>query len=151
MWSLFLSPFGYLAEKVHKIKCKSRHGHKKFEKCRTKYIDCECCLKYTNVKDDLMVFKRLCCNRNYPKSFDEDLKKWFANTYAFLEPWYQYIYLAVVKRYLPIYIASRDLSTFIWDTLFGQSLEISPKNLMFWKIFNSEILIYWGMVYLSKF
>ena len=39
-----------------------------------KYKDCECYLEYTNVKDDLTVYKFLCCNGNYQKTFDEDLK-----------------------------------------------------------------------------
>ena len=32
---------------------------------------------YTNVKGDLIINKCLCCNRNYQKRFDEDLKKRF--------------------------------------------------------------------------
>ena len=49
---------------------------KKCETCGIKYKDCECCLEYTNVNDDLIVYKCLCCTRNYQKKFDEDLKKW---------------------------------------------------------------------------
>ena len=30
-----------------------------------KYRGCECCLEYKNVKDDLILYKSLCCNRNY--------------------------------------------------------------------------------------
>ena len=33
--------------------------------------------EYTNVKVDLIINKGLCCNRNYQKRFDEDLKKRF--------------------------------------------------------------------------
>ena len=33
----------------------------KSEKCRTKYNDCECYVKYTNFKDDLRVYKSLGC------------------------------------------------------------------------------------------
>ena len=45
------------------IKC--RHGHD--EKMRN-VRNCECCLKYMNVKEDLILYKRLCCYRNYQKS-----------------------------------------------------------------------------------
>ena len=37
---------------------------------------------YTNVKDNLIEYKCLCCNKNYKKKFDI-LKKRFANTYRF--------------------------------------------------------------------
>ena len=30
--------------------------------------DCKCCLESANVEDDLILYKCLCCNRNYPKS-----------------------------------------------------------------------------------
>ena len=39
--------------------------------------------EYTNVKDDLIEYKCLCCNRNYQKKFDENLKKHFFKTYKF--------------------------------------------------------------------
>ena len=42
-----------LAEKIHKIKRKYGHN-KKHETCGIKYKDCECCLEYTNFKDDLI-------------------------------------------------------------------------------------------------
>ena len=35
--------------------------------CRIKYKDCECCLKYTNAKDVLVVYNCLYCNKNYQK------------------------------------------------------------------------------------
>ena len=40
---------------------------KKSEKWEIKYKDCDCFLEYINVKDDLLVFKCLCCKRNYQK------------------------------------------------------------------------------------
>ena len=40
--------------------------------------DCECCLEYTNPKDDLILYKSLCCNKNYQKEVFENLKKRFA-------------------------------------------------------------------------
>ena len=39
----------------------------KSEKCRTKYNDCECYVKYTNFKDDLRVYKRLYCQKELTK------------------------------------------------------------------------------------
>ena len=60
-----------LANGIHKIKCKYRHDNKKCEKCEIKFKDCECYLEYANVKDDLSIYKCLCCNRNYQKRFDK--------------------------------------------------------------------------------
>ena len=48
-----------------------------------KYKDCECFFEYTNLKVDLIEYKCLCCNKNYQKKFDENLKKRFYNTYKF--------------------------------------------------------------------
>ena len=56
-----------LAEGIHKTYCKYGHGNKNCETCLIKDKDCECCLQYTNVKDDLILYKCLCCNRNYQK------------------------------------------------------------------------------------
>ena len=56
-----------LAEVIRKVKCKYGHNNKKCETCGIKYKDCECCLEYTNVKDDLMLSKCLCCNKNCQK------------------------------------------------------------------------------------
>ena len=69
-----------LAEVIRKVKFKYGHNNKKCETCGIKYKDCECCLEYTNVKDDLMLSKCLCCNKNCQKIFNETLKKRFANT-----------------------------------------------------------------------
>ena len=44
-----------LAEAIHKIKCKYRHDNKKCETCGIKNRDCECCLKYLNIKNDLIL------------------------------------------------------------------------------------------------
>ena len=43
-----------LAERIHKTKCKYGHDDKKCENCRVKYKYCNCFLKYTNFKDDLI-------------------------------------------------------------------------------------------------
>ena len=39
------------------------------------YKDCECCHECTNVKDDLILCKCLCCNRNYQKKCYQNIKK----------------------------------------------------------------------------
>ena len=64
-----------LTEIIHKIKCKYGDDNKKCQTCGTKYKDCQFCLKYKNVKDHLILQKCLCCNRNYLKKFDENLKE----------------------------------------------------------------------------
>ena len=56
-----------LAKGNHKIKCE----------------DCDCFLKYENVKDDLIIYKRLSCNKDYSNKIDEELKKRFKNTFKF--------------------------------------------------------------------
>ena len=56
-----------LGEGIPKIKCKYGYDNKKCVTCGIKYKDCECCVECTNVKDDLILFKCLCCNRNHKK------------------------------------------------------------------------------------
>ena len=38
-----------------------------------KYKGCECCLEYTNINDDLMLYKCLYCTRNYHNKFNKNL------------------------------------------------------------------------------
>ena len=47
------------------------HENKKCETCVIKNKEGDCCLVYTNVKDDLLEYICLCCDRNYRKNFDE--------------------------------------------------------------------------------
>ena len=51
------------------MKYKCGHDNKKPEECGIKYKDCKCYLEYTIVKVDLIVYKCLCCNKNYEKVF----------------------------------------------------------------------------------
>ena len=63
---------------------------KKCEMCGINYKDCEFYLENTNVKDELTLYKYLCCHGNYFKKFDENLKKNLANTCRFPnQPWHQ--------------------------------------------------------------
>ena len=57
-----------LSEGIHKIKCKYRHDDKKCETCGTKYE--YFWVEYTNLKDELMEYKCLYCNKNYQQNFD---------------------------------------------------------------------------------
>ena len=50
-----------LTEGIHKIKCK----------------DCDCFLEYESVKDNLIKYKCLSCNKDYSNKIDEELKKRF--------------------------------------------------------------------------
>ena len=70
-----------LDEGTYKIKCKYGHDNEKCITCRIKYKYCDCFLEYTNVKDDLREYIHFCCNKNYQKKFDGNLKKRFVNTY----------------------------------------------------------------------
>ena len=56
-----------LTEGIHKIKCK----------------DCDCFLEYESVKDNLIKYKCLFCNKTYSNKTDEKLKKRFKNTFQF--------------------------------------------------------------------
>ena len=56
-----------LTEGIHKIKCK----------------DCDCFLEYESVKDNLIKYKCLSCNKDYSNKIDEELKKRFKNTFKF--------------------------------------------------------------------
>ena len=47
---------------------------------KSKFKDCNCFLEYENVKDNLVKYKRLSCNKNYSNKNDEELKKRFKNT-----------------------------------------------------------------------
>ena len=59
-----------LAQGIYKIKCKYGHVNKKCETCEIEYKDFECFLEYINLKDNLMEYKCLYCNKNYHKKFD---------------------------------------------------------------------------------
>ena len=56
-----------LAKGIHKIKCK----------------DCDSFLEYESVKDNLIKYKCLSCNKDYSNKLDEKLKKRFKNTFKF--------------------------------------------------------------------
>ena len=45
--------------------------------------DCDCFLEYENVKDDLIEYKSLSCNKGYRNRLDEKLKKKFNKTFNF--------------------------------------------------------------------
>ena len=64
-----------LAEGIHKAKCKYKHNDQKYQTCAIKYKSLACSPEYTNFKNDLIEYKCLCCNKNYPKKFDEKLRK----------------------------------------------------------------------------
>ena len=51
--------FDNLIERIHKIKCS----------------DCNCFLEYESVKDNLIKYKCLFCNKNYSKKIDKNIKR----------------------------------------------------------------------------
>ena len=67
MATLLPNLFHNLTEGIHKIKCK----------------DCNCFLEYESVKDKLIKYKCLSCNKDYSNKIDEELKKRFKNTFKF--------------------------------------------------------------------
>ena len=58
-----------IAQGIHKIKCK----------------DCDYFLEYESVKDNFIKYKCLSCNKHYSNKIDEELKKWFKNTFKFFK------------------------------------------------------------------
>ena len=67
MASSLLNLVDYLAEEIHKIKCKG----------------CDCFLEYESFKDNLIKYKCLLCNKDYSNKLDEKSKKRFKNTFKF--------------------------------------------------------------------
>ena len=67
---------------IHQIKHK--HDNKKCKTCEIKYKNCVYILEYSNFKDDFTEYKRLYCNKNYQKKFEESLKKGFLINKIFL-------------------------------------------------------------------
>lgn len=65
MTSSLSSPGDNLAEGLRDSKCKK----------------CKSCLEYVKVKDKLLIFKYLKCNKTIKQNFNEDLVKRFANAY----------------------------------------------------------------------
>ena len=57
MASSLSSLINNISEGIHRIKCKFGHHDKKCETCGIKYKYCDCCLEYTNFKDDLLEYK----------------------------------------------------------------------------------------------
>ena len=72
-----------LFDGIHRITCKYRHNDKKCKTCGIKYKYCYNFLGYINLKDDLIEYKGLSCNKNYQHKFDEKLKVHLFNTYTF--------------------------------------------------------------------
>ena len=56
-----------LTEEIHKINCK----------------DCDCFLEYKSVKENLIRYECLSCNKDYSNKLDEKLKKKFKKTFQF--------------------------------------------------------------------
>ena len=71
------------SEGIHRIKCKFEHDNKKCEKCEIKHKYCDCFLKYTNFKDDLIEYKSFVCNKNCQTMFNKKLKERLFSTYKF--------------------------------------------------------------------
>ena len=75
-----------LSEGHHRIKCKLGHDDKNLETCGIKYKHRNCCLEYTNFKDDLIECKCLSFSKFikiYKRKFNEKLKERFFNMYKF--------------------------------------------------------------------
>ena len=67
MASLLSNLADNLTEGIHEVKSK----------------DCDCFLDYESVKDNWIKYKCLSCIKDYSNKVDEELKKWFKNTFKF--------------------------------------------------------------------
>ena len=65
-------------EEIHGIKCKLMQ-----KKCVNSGIKDKDSLEDARILDGLIEQKCLCCNKNYQKKFDENLKMQFVNTYKY--------------------------------------------------------------------
>ena len=63
--------------------------------------DYKCYLQYAKVKDKILQFKCLNCNKNCKKSFDEDLNQRFADTYGFCQGGISKLILILQKGVYP--------------------------------------------------
>ena len=60
-----------LSEGSQRIKCKYGHESKKCKTCGIKYKYCNCFLKHTNFKNNLIEYKRLLCKKNCQRNIEE--------------------------------------------------------------------------------
>ena len=74
-----------LAEGIHKIK----------------YTNCDCFLEYQSVKDNLIKYKCLSCNKDYSNKLDEKFKKRFKNTFKFSNNDFNNFFLLLRKCVYP--------------------------------------------------
>ena len=84
MASSLLNFVNTYSEGIHRIKCKFGDDDKKCETCGIRYKYCNCFLEYKTLKDDLIEYKCLYCNKNYQHKFDEKLNKRFLKHTNFL-------------------------------------------------------------------
>ena len=78
MVSLLSNFVNNFAEGIHGIKCKLMQ-----KKCANSGIKDKDSLEDARILDGLIEQKCLCCNKNYQKKFDENLKMQFVNTYKY--------------------------------------------------------------------
>ena len=64
-WKIIANLVNNLSQGTHKIKCKYGHDDKICETCGITYKICDHFLEYTNLKDNFIEYKCLCCNKNY--------------------------------------------------------------------------------------
>ena len=60
-----------LSEEIQTVKLKYRRDDTKCQTCGIKYKHYDCFFEYTKLKDDLIEYKCLICNRNFQIKFDE--------------------------------------------------------------------------------
>ena len=84
------NPVDNLTEGIRKIKCKG----------------CDCLLEYESVKENLIKYKCLSCDKDYSNKIDEELKNRFKNTllrkgvypYEYMDEWEKFNEATFVEK-----------------------------------------------------
>ena len=89
----FIDSAGFMVCSLSSLTDNLKEG---LHKC--KYNDCKSSFEYMTIKDSLLTFKCVYCNKTYEKKFHEDLSKRFENAYLFFN--------GVINRFFSCYAES---------------------------------------------
>ena len=117
--------FDNLAEGIHKIKFK----------------DCGCFLEFESLKDDLIKYKYLSCNKDYSNKLDGELKPKFKNAFKFSNNYINKFSLLLRKSVSP-YEYTDDWEKFNKSTL--------PEKEKFYSNLNLEDITYADYMYVKR-
>ena len=114
-----------LAKEIYKIKCK----------------DCDCFLEYESVKDNLIKYKCLSCNKDYSNKLDGELKKRFKKAFKFSNNYINKFSLLVRKSVSPYEYMDN------WEKFNKSTL---PEKEKFYSNLNLEDITYADYMYVKR-